>query len=381
MNSQEQDSWAEEWYVWVGPPLIVLAAVFWLVFHGGHKQPPAGGPPAGQHPLNAAPGTTTEPGVTANDPLGQYLALVRAHQPVVTLIPRQDMVDGKTFDVPSVDMKGNFVGGEATDLMSIAMDVAKNGTREPVPGVQEWTLKTATAPVSGATYMEVDFFNAKSGVVPNAAVNMRDWDLARLCPPLAQAPPDQWTDDERQYVHYLTRRTMGFDGTEVGFAALWAAYASNFALWHGDKHAVPAAAYYALAAAHFDQHLAAGGPADRRAAAVTYMVAGELHRLLGQLDAARSAFTEAEKHAADMQEPERKVLAFEQGLIAKGDLGLQRLPDNGRRPPPVGWYIDYLFDAINGDLDVERAQWAALTTPDAICTAINQRIAERRAGQ
>jgi hypothetical protein len=202
----------------------------------------------------------------------------------------------------------------------------------------------------------------------------------------------QWTQDERQYVHYLTKRQMGFEGTETGFSALWAAYASNFALWKGEPRTVPAAAYYALAAAHFEADLAAGGPPSARATAVTWMVCGECHRLLGRLDDATRCFDAAQQLAdqldaaaakdgakVDTLRPaEKQVLALYHKLAADGNNTLQRQPYTGVPEPPIGWYIDYLLSAINGDLAVERAEWAALRDPQAICAAINARIAARR---
>jgi hypothetical protein len=106
------------------------------------------------------------------------------------------------------------------------------------------------------------------------AAHMPEWDLSKLCPPLAAIAPDQWTDDERNYDHYFTIRQMGFNGTEAGFAALDAAYASNFALWHGDRRAVPGAAYYALAAAEFEKSLAAHELPSDRTTAATWMICG-----------------------------------------------------------------------------------------------------------
>jgi hypothetical protein len=244
-----------------------------------------------------------------------------------------------------------------------------------VPSAQEWQLKLATAPVSKATYMEVDFVNLKAGRTRDNGVRMKQWNLGELSPPLAALPPDQWTDDERNFVHYFTVRQMGYDDTECGFAALWAGYASDFALWHGERRAVPAAAYYALAAAQFDQALAAGGPPDKRAAAVTWILDGELHRILGQEAAATRCVAEAEKQRAELQKPEQQALDFEKELLGRHDHHLQRLDSTQLRTPPIGWYIDYLLPAMNGDLDVERDHWSKLEGVQAVIDEINHTLA------
>jgi hypothetical protein len=371
MQPSEDQSWLEQWWLWATVPAIVIAVLGWMVFH---SEPALETPPTSTiSEFDQRPPTDTDAA------LDKYVLWIKQNTPVVSHILRADLATGEQFDVPSVDMRHNYVGGEATDLMSLSMAVPDETSRRPEPGPQEWQLKTVVAPKSKAAYMEIDLMNAAGGRLPQAAENMRGWDLAKLCPPLASVPVEEWTDDEMQYVHYLTMRTMGFDDTEVGFAALWAAYASNYALWHGDNRSVPGAAYYALAAAHFDRHLTKDGPATRRAKAVTFMVDAEMHRLLGRLWASFKCLEAAEDLKAELQEPERKALEFMQGLVAKGDKTLQRLPETGIPEPPIGWYIDHLFESINGDLDIERAKWTDLRDVDGVCAEINRVIAEKYA--
>jgi hypothetical protein len=375
---------------------VVLVGVLWLAFASSKRQAPppaaAGQPDGGSVSIGDSP--QTSPNFSKLTALDRYIEWIKLHEPTVTTIPRRDLVDGSSEPVPSVDMRDNFVGGEATDMMALTMGLDAREPRRPVPDRQEWELKTFTFPRSRATYMEVDFLNASSGLVPNAKQNMRGWDMQQLCPPLAALDPAHWTQDERHYAHYLTRRTMGFDDTETGFAALWAAYASNFALWHGDTRSVPAAAYYALAAAHFERHLAAGGPPKQRAVAVTWMVCGECYRVLGRLEDAKRCYGAA-RQVADrldqaqaeglkdvdvLKQPEKQVLKLYGELADAGNMDLQRQPFTGVPDPPTGWFIDTIFPAVNGDLAVERAQWAALHTPEEICAAINERIAAQHPG-
>lgn len=392
MNGERSESWEEQWYIWAAVAGLVTCAVLWIAFCASGDSGATGSTQGGQGgKVSIAADPRTMPGLDKLSALEKYIEWVRFNTPLTGEVTRRDLVDGSSMSTPTVDMKKSFTGGDATDMMSISMTLDERDPRRPVPGRQEWQLKTFTFPHSRATYMEIDLLPAGLSQAPGAQANMRRWDLAQLCPPLAALSHEDWTQDERQYVHYLTRCTMGMSGTETGFSALWAAYASNFALWHGQERSVPAAAYYALAAAHFEEHLAAGGPPAPRAAAVTWMICGECHRLLGRLDDARRCYAEAQKIADGLDAqaaagervdalhgPEKQVLELYHELAAARDVYLQRQPFSGVPEPPIGWYIEKLLPAINGDLDYERANWSGLRSSEEINAAITARIAAKR---
>jgi hypothetical protein len=372
---EERDDTLWVGYVAGGMLALVLGSLCWLVFGQSRGAAPQTAIAPGGPAVTGKP----EAGKAADssDPTGQFAEFLKTHQPKVSQLKMPDPADGQPMQLPSADFH-NQVGGAASDLMWLALDVDPKNPRRPVAGKQEWQVKLGTSPSSKATYMEVDLMNARGGRAKDHGAGIKQWDLAKLCPPLAALPPEQWTDDERNYVHYWTMRQMGFDDTEQGFAALTAAYASNFALWHGDERTVPAAAYYALAAAHFERSMAAQQTPDPRSTGAVWMICGEMHRLLGQLADAQRCFEAADKLRGAMQPEEQQTLDFYRGLVAKSETSLQRLPHTGVPEPPIGWYIDNLLPAIDADLDVERAQWAALKDVDAITAAINARIAEKR---
>jgi tetratricopeptide (TPR) repeat protein len=334
----------------------------------------------------------TLPGFDKLSALEKYIEQVRYNLPNTAQITRRDLVDGSSMTVPSVDMRKSFTGGDSTDLMSISMALDATNPRRPVPGKQEWQLKTFTFPKSRATYMEYDLTPTGLGLAANAQSNMRQWDLAQLCPPLGQLDPAQWTQDERQYVHYLTRHAMGMPDSEIAFAALWAAYASNFALWQGQERSVPAAAYYALAAAHFEQQLSTAGLPTPRSTAITWMICGECHRLLGRFEDALRCFAQAARISSELEQkaamgeqidalhdPEKAMLELYFQLCAAEDSQLHRQPFTRIPEPPIGWYIDLLLPAINADLAVERDNWRSPSSPAEIREAITARIKAKRA--
>jgi hypothetical protein len=66
---------------------------------------------------------------------------------------------------------------------------------------------------------------------------------------------------------------------------------------------------------------------------------------------------------------------MEKGLLRQHDHHLQRLDTTQMRTPPIGWYIDYVLPAMNGDLDVERERWSKVQGIEPLIAQINAVIA------
>jgi hypothetical protein len=296
--------------------------------------------------------------------------------PEYTTVSYNCPVDGTALDVPN-RVRDNRYGGVASDFMKITLAPPEGGYGQPDLTMQEWEMMPATCPTCGATYMEIDLLNLSSQMLPGGLAALQEWDLAEAAPPLADVPPAEWTRDEQLFVRYLTHRQAGFPGTELGYAALPAAYASNFAVWYGKDYAVPSVAYYALAAARMRADLDSGLPEREGERALIMFDLAELYRLLGRPEDASAWFDSAlDSGLLD----EGRLAALEQlgASLEAGDFSLERVKIEGLTAPPVGWYLDTMLPAINGHISEHRADWNSLDDPAVIEGAIVQRIAERR---
>ena len=357
--------------------LGVLVMVFCLVFA---SQKPAGG--AGQGP--SAPAQMTA---------AQFWQGLAQRPPKYGTATYNCPVTGDQIDVPTLTERNAF-GGIATDLMEIMLMPPAEGRGRPEFDGQPWEKLLVTCPVSGATFMEADLFNLRQGLVPGGQERLKEWDLAAVAPSLAEVPSEEWTGDERAFVRYLTTRHAGFPDSELGFYALHGAYVSNFAVWYGKDHVIPGAAFYALASAHLAR--AFDEPLNDEARAIVAMTRGELRRLLGDQAGAQAMFALAREIYEDyLLTIENQMQAAEAGnamsvatklhkriassldvltqletLTAEEDYFLSRAEVAGRPEPPVGWYIEEMLPAINGELVADRGDWVAEDDPAVIVERI-----------
>jgi len=290
-------------------------------------------------------------------------------------LPYDCPVDGTQFDVPR-KVRDNRYGGVASDLMKISLAPPEQEYGLPDLSRQEWELMPATCPTCGATFMEIDLINLQSAMVSGGLQAVRSWNLGKACPPLKNVPHVKWTSDERLFVHYLTLKQAGFPGTELGYAALTAAYGSNFSIWYGQDYSVPSVAYYALAAALMRKDLEAGLPASDAERAAVMFDLGELYRLLGRADDSARWFAQA-KDSGHLEQSRLEVLKQLEDSLAAGDFALQRVKIEGLTAPPVGWYLDTMLPAINGHITEHRAEWNTMDDPAAIERAIGEHIAAK----
>jgi hypothetical protein len=217
-----------------------------------------------------------------------------------------------------------------------------------------------------------DIVSLNMGKVPQSADKIKGWNLTALLPELAAVPHEQWTDDERLFVRYLTCRQAGFPAFELGYYALWCAYASNFGSWYGTPKevAAPSAGYYALAAAEFKREL--NDPQTRfgdHELAMAAMTMGECYRLLGMHGDAADAFDRARSYST-LDDVTYGVLRQLEDWEAAGDSALHRVQVEGARTPPVGWYIEQMLPAINEHIDEYRAQWIDQDDPQLLASKI-----------
>jgi len=308
---------------------------------------------------------------------------LEARQPKFNTIQRQCYVEDHTFNVTTGDSKqDNAFGGVATDLMKIALSPPQQKPGAPSIDRQNFDLLLSTCPVCGATYFDIDFFNIGLGKFPKAKDNLKQhFNLAQLCPELDATKSKDWTYDERGLVRYLTQQTAGYPDYELGYTALSGAYSSNLSVGIGRDYHIPAAAFYALAAAQFKHHIASGKFDNHAEAGLVAMTMGEMYRLLGRHTDAKSAFASARQigtapHGSkDGIDPgTRDILTYLEKLNAAGDSSLHRAPLANAKTPPLGWYIDTILPGINAELDVQRSKWAKLDDPDAIVAAIRAQL-------
>jgi hypothetical protein len=263
----------------------------------------------------------------------------------------------------------NRLGGVATDMMKLSLAPNPDGIGPPDLSQQDFSLQYGVCPKCGAAFTELDITTMSALPVRN---RLAKWNLVQLAPGLSARPQAHWTADERALVRYLTQRQAGMSQVELGISALQGAYACNLATSVGQKRRFVSASFYALAAAHF--RMAAADPADPATAGFAALMLGECARLLGRVDEARAALTQA-RGAVKLDETAQAVLGQIEGLLEKGDLGLERAELPGVSPPPTGWYLDELLPAINGDIAVYRQDWADLPDAHAVLEKMMQRLA------
>ena len=349
--------------------LFVLVAALTLAFFLLGRSPKPGGPPPPQAPAAQA----QAPG-GAGDETAQFWLAVKDHAPLFIKIGYECLVCGTKMELPE-KKRGNRLGGVATDVMSLALAPNPSGTGRPDMSQQDFDLLWGTCPKCGATYAEYDMPNLR---LPKFADRLKKWDLQQIAPPLASTPKDKWSDEVRILAHYLTQKQAGIPVSELGFSALTGAYSSNLSVYLGRKHAIPADAFYALSAARLAEALKSDTTLFSTPKAVTAMTLGEVLRLLGRVDEARAAFAQArslyeEKPQVPLSEGQQKekdnalaVLKQLEDLLAQGDTNLERaeVPDLPR--PPIGWYLDEMLPAMNGDIIYYRKDWSAPVTAEEI---------------
>lgn len=329
-------------------------------------------PPQKQDAARPAPGEPLTP--ETQDAVARFWQNVERHQPVYEADELDCPVDGTKLKLKhrkSPDSDNRF-GGVAGDLMSIALAPPAEGLGQPDFTRQDWIELPGTCSSCGAVFFEIDIINLNKGLAPGGPKALKDWKLAAQVPALAELPPEQWTKDEQLFVRFMALRQGKFPSFELGFYALPCAYASNFACWYGAplEYRVPAAAYYALAAAEFKRELDSGTHVHDYEQATAAMLMGECYRLLGRSEDAAAGFERARKYSA-LDDVTLNVLTQLENWLEAGDYGLRRVEVEDARTPPVGWYIEQMLPAINANLDTHRAAWAALDDEQAIIDAIN----------
>lgn len=369
----ESRDFMNEWW----PVLFIfgfLAALFIFVFTIGKGE--GGSTAEALKDKDSEHGDATE--LSASE---QFWAAIEEHQPVYTSINYECLVDGTEIPVPN-KQSDNRLGGVATDLMKIALGPPKSGLGRPDFELQEFEQLLCTCPACGATYMQIDLINMRSGMVPGALDAIKKWDLAEALPGLAGKPVESWTYDEKSLVRYLTMKQAGFPNYELGFYALSGAYCSNFAVWYGRDYTVPSPAFYALAAAEMSRDLEAGIPERSNERAPTALALGEAYRLLDRPEDAKHWFSEAEQlfraaHEGGAIKDEDlehylQVTAAMQEMIAEGNSSLNVVNIPGMPPPPLGsWYLEEMLPNINGHIIQHRGDWSGLKDPSKIIEQIS----------
>ncbi|MCC7479238.1 hypothetical protein IT575_12370 [bacterium] len=339
--------------------LITFGLLFWAVWMSWPRQQSSIGVRAGA----AAPGGQAEP----KTPLEDFMDALRdeRYRPDFPLMqrpcplhPQEELqvpvkrLVGERFDIYG----DNSFGGVATDLMKIALGPPESGERigEPSMAVQDFDSLLASCAESGATFSMTDLQRLKAD--PAAADRLVGWDLLALAPELAARPQSEWTIDERCLVRLLTQKRWGASSVELGFTALTGAYISNFSVYRGRDYRLEGAAWYALAAAYFEQALSEGSLQGESQILVTRMTLGELYRLLGDTARAGELYAEV-KSGGSLPKGSSEVLEQMIELAQQGSSNLERASVQDVPVPPVGWYLDRALPAINGQLAVTRQQW------------------------
>jgi hypothetical protein len=138
MDNRSGQDWQELWYIWAAVAGVVIGGVLWLAF--ACSTPRHAPQPSGAQGMQHATGDSGRVQIAADpktlphaDKLSQldrFLEWIRQHQPTVDAPSYPDPVDGDRQVVPSVNMHNNFVGGQATDMMSLTLGL---DDRRPVP--------------------------------------------------------------------------------------------------------------------------------------------------------------------------------------------------------------------------------------------------------
>lgn len=314
----------------------------------------------------AGPGASgAGPAAVDQRALDEFWQRVTEHQPKVETITYACPVDGAPLAVPSI-IEDNRLGGVASDMMELALAPPVGGIGPPDLTKQRFNIDLATCPKCGATFAEVDLPSVGREEAKEA---LKAWDLAKLAAPLAAIPAVQWSADERALAHYLTLRQAGLSPVELGIAALDGAYCCNLAVALGQKRRLPAPAFYALAAACFADGLQRDETRDARSASFCALMLGETSRLLGRQAQAQAAFAKARK-LGGLDDASLHVLGQLEGHLAAGRFSLERVELPRVATPPLGWYLDLMLPAMNGDIAAYRGEWAGLTEQDAIVARI-----------
>lgn len=323
-------------------------------------------------------------------------------------------VCGQLFMVPmGLPNSGNMFGGVGTDSMPVALGAPPEGEGAPQLDCQDYDKLLVGCPSCRACFNGLDHAEYSGGSPFNALSNLRGgWKIETAAPALKDKPIEAWTLDERAFVRYLTRSTAwrGEAGAdiELSFAALDGASTTNMSIYLGRDYHIPAAAFYALCAAHCRLALAAQPDLperNARGAAMLAMQLGECSRLLGRDADSAAAFGQAEewiqtsiataqeqleaarregKKQAEMDQSylldtakgQHYYLKQLAGYLKDGDRHLHRLKARKERRPPVGWYIELMLPAINGELDSTREAWTQAREPGQIVEQINAMLAQ-----
>lgn len=344
-----------------------------------------------------------------------FATALKEREPLFTSQEQACPVCGTPLSVPLKDnprQHSNMFGGVGSDNTPIALAPGKDGSGAPDPDCQDYDKLLVGCPHCKAHYNGLDVFNFSGGSPAAAVGNLRSqWDAQKLCPGLASKAEDKLFLDERAFLRYLTTSVAysGDDQKEIAlsFAALDGASTANLSVYLGRDYSIGPAAFYALCAAHCEAALAADATLveqNARGAVMLAMQAGECHRLLGRKDAgaadfakargwieAESAKLESELAAAKAAKQEQQIydksylLDFAkaqlhsldqlEAWLKAGDFHLHRLKARKERKPPIGWYIEQMLPAINGQLDADRAEWAGLGSPEEIVSQVNSRLA------
>ncbi len=349
--------------------ITFLVILFFFVFTVG-QGPKDEDTTADEHVEGQAPAED----LSLEDAFWKY---INERQPAYEYAETDCLVDGTKFDLPiSPKGSGNIAGGVATDMMAIAIRPDEESAIKPNFDLQQFEKKMGTCPDCGATYMDIDYYNAQSSLIENGIEKLSTWDLSSFLPALDAKESESWTSDVKSFVRYKTQQQAGFPHNELGFGALSGAYCSNFSAWYGKDFTIPSAAFYALAAAQIKVDLEQDLPANITGRSISAMVLGELYRLLGRSDDAEQWYKHARslEHSDDAEQgskPARSlkgldanamfVLEFCEGNLANGDFSLKRVPDlEGTSPPPIGWQIDFMLPNISAHIADERGEWAGM---------------------
>ncbi len=338
--------------------VITFGLLFWAVFmswpkkEGGHAaaggdKPAAQGEP--KTPLEGFMDALADERFKPDYPIMQKPCPL--HPQEMLDVPVKRLV-GERLDIYG----DNSFGGVATDLMKIGLGPPKSGERigEPSTDIQDFDSLVASCPQTGASFSMQDLQRLEGN--PAGRDKLVGWDLAAECPALATRPQAQWTVDEQRLARLLTQRRWGASSVELGFTALNGAYSSNFAVYIGRDYRIEGAAWYALAAAYFQQAIDEGSLNGEAQTAVAKMTLAEILRLLGDTTRAGELLAEV-KAAGALPEGSAEVLDQMIKLAGEGNSDLARAEVQNVPTPPVGWYLDKMLPAINGQLAVGRQQW------------------------
>jgi tetratricopeptide (TPR) repeat protein len=311
-------------------------------------------------PRTLPPGQAQFPGQTTTDAERiseeeRFWELLYKQKPRYQQVERTCFVENTKFKVTTGDAKqDNAFGGVLTDLMKVALDPPEKRPGRPSILVQNYDQLLSTCPTCGATYFDIDFMNINGGRPAGAAEKLRsDWNLRELCPRLDAVDKQKWTYDQQAFARYNSHLSIGY----------------------GRNYYITGAAWYALAAARFRQYIDAGAYANPQEASLVAMTLGELYRLLGRPEDAKTYFDKA-LTIGGLDTDAKDILTKLEALVDNGDYTLQLAPLAKMKRPPLGWYAEQILPNVNAELDYQRKTWGKLNDPDVIeqmiCDTIDQ---------